>query len=210
YGFEICTLERYMLMHPPTKEAQLRVPSAWSCAHGIARWDIGCECTEGDSSWKGTLRQALTNLAQRGDALFEKHTRRNLRDPWAARDDYLSLRNGWQSPKSFWARHGRYGRQPLNKQVGRRVLLLLEAQYYQQYSFTSCGFFFEDLDRIEPRNNIAFARRAISLTWQALGVDLQRDFLNDLQATKSARTGVTGADLYRQLPVVEHKLLPPL
>ncbi|MBV8822306.1 MAG: DUF3536 domain-containing protein [Ktedonobacteraceae bacterium] len=210
YGFEVCTLERYMIMHPPTKEARLRVPSAWSCAHGIARWDIGCECTEGDSSWKSTLRQALTNLARRGDALFEKYTRRFLRDPWAARDDYLSLRNGWQSPKSFWARHGRYGRQPLNKQVGRRVLLLLEAQYYQQYSFTSCGFFFEDLDRIEPRNNIAFARRAISLTWQALGVDLQRDFLNDLQATKSSRTGVSGADLYRQLPVVEHKLLPPL
>jgi hypothetical protein len=210
YDFEVCTLERYMLMHPPTKEAQLHLPSAWSCAHGIARWHTGCECTEGESSWKGTLRQALTNLAQRGDTLFEQYTGKFLRNPWVARNNYLSLRNGWQSPKSFWARHGRWGRQPFNRQMGRRVLLLLEAQYYQQYSFTSCGFFFEDLDRIEPRNNIAFARRAISLTWQALGVDLQRDFLNDLQATKSWRTGVTGADLYRQLPVVEHTLLLPL
>jgi len=87
---------------------------------------------------------------------------------------------------------------------------LLEAQYYQQYSFTSCGFFFEDLDRIEPRNDIAFARRSISLTWQALGVDLQRDFLKDLQAAVSWRTQLTGADLYYQLPVLHRDQLPPL
>jgi len=37
YGFEVCTLERYMHMYPPTKEVSLRVPSAWSCGHGLAR-----------------------------------------------------------------------------------------------------------------------------------------------------------------------------
>jgi hypothetical protein len=87
---------------------------------------------------------------------------------------------------------------------------LLEAQYYHQYSFTSCGFFFEDLDRIEPRNNIAFARRAISLTWQALGVDLQRDFVNELHAAKSWRSKLSGANLYKSLPAVPQGLLPPL
>src|SRR5947209_12541170 len=50
YGFEVCTLERYLQMHPATQEVELRVPSAWSCGHGVARWDTGCECTEGDSS----------------------------------------------------------------------------------------------------------------------------------------------------------------
>ncbi len=48
YGFEVCTLERYMRMFPATREAELRLPSAWSCSHGIARWDAGCECTEGE------------------------------------------------------------------------------------------------------------------------------------------------------------------
>ncbi|HAG99343.1 MAG TPA: hypothetical protein DCL75_10925, partial [Ktedonobacter sp.] len=95
-------------------------------------------------------------------------------------------------------------------QLAERTRLLLEAQYYHQYSFTSCGFFFENLDRIEPRNDIAFARRAISLTWQALGIDLQRDFLCDLAQAKGWRTNVTGADLYRQLPIVQPALLPPL
>jgi hypothetical protein len=210
YGFEICTLERYMLMHPAIREVELRVPSAWSCGHGVARWSTGCDCTEGDSSWKPALRQALVHLSERGDQLFEQYAGETLSDPWAARNDYLGLRNGWETPESFWARHGRQGHAPSDERLVQRTKLLLEAQYYQQYSFTSCGFFFEDLDRIEPRNDIAFARRAISLIWQALGIDLQRDFVNDLKASKSWRTGVTGADLYRQLPVVKPGLLPPL
>jgi alpha-amylase/alpha-mannosidase (GH57 family) len=208
YGFEVCTLERYMLMYPATKEVELRVPSAWSCGHGVARWDGGCECTEGDSSWKAALRHALNNLADRGNQLFEQYAAETLQDPWAARNGYLALRNSWEPEEQFWQRYGKASQAPADERLRRRTLLLLEAQYYQQYSFTSCGFFFEDLDRIEPRNDIAFARRAISLTWQALGTDLQRDFLHDLAAAKSWRRKVNGADIYRQLPLVKKGLLP--
>lgn len=210
YGFEVCTLERYMLLHPATKEVKLHEPSAWSCGHGVARWDIGCECTEGDSSWKSALRHALNRLAERNNALFEQHVSTVFTDPFASRDDYLALRNGWESLTSFWTRHSKTHRLPNDMTEVERVKLLLESQYYQQYSFTSCGFFFEDLDRIEPRNNIAFARRAISLTWQALGIDLQRTFVQDLRKARSWRTGLTGTDLYQQLPVVKRGLLPRL
>lgn len=210
YGFEVCTLERYMLLHPASKEVELRVPSAWSCSHGVARWDSGCECTEGDSSWKGTLRSALQALAARNDALFEQYAGECLSEPWAARNAYLDLRNGWLSSADFWAQYGKDGGPPEQMQLAQRTLLLLEAQYYQQYSFTSCGFFFEKLDRIEPRNNIAFARRAISLVWEALGIDLQQDFLHDLAVVQDKRADATGADLYRQLPIVKKELLPKL
>lgn len=209
-GFEVCTLERYLQMHPATREVALHMPSAWSCAHGVARWDIGCECTEGDSIWKAGLRNALQHLSTRGDSLFERYVRETLSDPWAARDDYLLLRNGWMSQEDFWAKHGKEKRVPDEAPLVRRTRLLLEAQYYLQYSFTSCGWFFEDLDRIEPRNDIAYARRAISLTWLALGIDLQRDFLQDLAQARSWRTHLSGADLYKQLPVVFPDLLPPL
>jgi alpha-amylase/alpha-mannosidase (GH57 family) len=207
-GFEVCTLERYLQKHPATREVQLRLPSAWSCGHGVARWNAGCECTEGDSSWKGTLRQALVHLTERGNQLFERYVGRTLSDPWAARDDYLALRNGWEPAAQFWMRHG--NAQPIEAPLVRQTRLLLEAQYYQQYSFTSCGWFFEDLDRIEPRNDIAYARRAISLTWQALGIDLQQDFVHDLAQARSWRTHLSGADLYKQLPPVFPDLLPPL
>jgi alpha-amylase/alpha-mannosidase (GH57 family) len=209
-GFEVCTLERYMMLYPARKEVRLREPGAWSCGHGVERWNNGCPCTEGDSSWKGSLRRALTWLAERGDQLFEHYAGATLRDPWATRDDYLAFRNGWESAESFWGRHGKILRKPDDRILAERTMLLLEAQYYQQYSFTSCAFFFEDLDRIEPRNAIAFARRAISLYWQALGIDLQPDFVRDLQAARSWRISASGADFYRQLPPVPARLLPTL
>ena len=210
-GFEICSLERYLNLYPARKEVQLHVPSAWSCAHGVARWNFGCSCTEGDSSWKGSLRMALVCLAGRSNLLFEQSTRDTLKDPWAARNDYLALHNGWETLENFWSRHGKF---PLmdgeSLKRAEQTQQLLEAQYYLQYSFTSCGFFFEDLDRIEPRNDIAFARRAISLIWQALNIDLQHDFVRDLQSARSWRTHRSGADLYQDLPAVAADLLPPL
>ena len=45
---------------------------------------------------------------------------------------------------------------------------------------------------------------------QALGIDLQRDFLKDLQAAVSWRTHLSGADLYCQLPVLHRDQLPLL
>ncbi len=149
-------------------------------------------------------------LTEKGDQLFELYASEALIDLWAARDAYLPVRNGWETLESFWAQYGKHQQPPADPSLAQRTLLLLEAQYYQQCSFTSCGFFFEDLDRIEPRNNIAFARRAISLIWQALDIDLQPEFVNELQSAKSWRTSLTGADMYRQLPVVRSDQLPPL
>ena len=209
-GFDVMTLGRYIREHPATAEAHLRVPSAWSCSHGVARWSDGCSCTEGDASWKPALRRAFARLAERVDAIFERETASTLRDPWVAREAYLPFRNGLVSADDFWARHGVEGSRPRARMAEVRTVLLLEAEYYAQWMYTSCGFFFEDLDRIEPRNDIAFARRSISLVWQSTHENLQPDFLADLKAARSWRTGLTGAELYRQLPPVGHDMLPPL
>ena len=207
FGLEVCTLERYLRQYPATREVELCMPSSWSCSHGVARWSSGCACTEGERSWKPALRSALNSLAQRGDQLFEQYASEALTDPWAARDGYLPVRHGWQAKEAFWEQFGRNGEVP-SIEACLRTMQLLEAQFYQQQSFTSCGFFFGDLDRIEPRNNIGFARRAISLIWQALGIDLQESFLHDLQAARSGRTGLSGADLYLRLPGVPEGVLP--
>jgi alpha-amylase/alpha-mannosidase (GH57 family) len=208
-GFEITTLGRYLATHQPKREVKLQVPTSWSCSHGVARWSTGCACTEGDSSWKPTLRRALDNLGRRLDEVFEREAAKALPDPWAARNGYLSLYRGWISQREFWSQFGKNKGRLVNKSGKQRIESLLAAQYFGQSMFTSCGFFFEDLDRIEPRNDIAFARRAISLVWQTTGIDLEADFLRDLATTHSWRTGVSGADLYRQLPEVGADLLPP-
>lgn len=209
-GFEVTSLGRYLETHPPQRTVTLRMPSAWSCAHGVARWDTGCDCTEGDASWKHGLRTALNHLAVRLDTLYAERTATALTDPWVTRDAWLGVRNRWMSGREFWMRYGAKSRRPLRRVRGEALKQLLEAQYYAQAMFTSCGFFFEDLERIEPRNDIAFARRAISLAWQATHVDLQSEFLADLTKTRSWRSGRSGADLYRELPPVPEGALPPL
>jgi hypothetical protein len=211
YGFEVCSLERFLALHPATTEITITEPSSWSCWHGIDRWSVGCDCDTTTSfeqrAWKPALRQALQRLQESGNDLFEGHAGGVLRDPWAARDEYILLRNGWETPERFWSRHARHSRSDIWSI--HMAQDLLEAEYWLQASWTSCGFFFEDLDRIEPRNNIAFARRAISLIWLATGYDLQKDFVEDLQKAKSWRTGRTGVDLYYALPAVPSCLLPP-
>ncbi len=211
YGLETCSLEQYLETYPASAVAEIKEPSSWSCWHGVARWCGECECggtvLEEQRLWKRMLRQALLNLQQEGDALFETYAGYALIDPWAARDNYIALRSGWEVPERFWEQHGIPSRSDVEHIQATQNLL--EAQYYLQCSMTSCGFFFEDLDRIEPRNNIAFARRAISLLWLATGYDLQTDFLKDLLRARSWRTGRTGSDLYQSLPDVPQNLLPP-
>jgi predicted glycosyl hydrolase (DUF1957 family) len=107
YGFEVCSLERYLQHFPPTREIELHIPSSWSCSHGVSRWESGCGCTNGDSSWKKTLRAALNNLAERGNQLFEQFASKTLANPWAARDGYLPLRNGWISAEQFCTTFGK-------------------------------------------------------------------------------------------------------
>ena len=61
--------------------------------------------------------------------------------------------------------------------------------------FTSCGWFFEDFDRIEPRNNVAYAAQAVRLARQATGVDLEPQTARDLQRVVSQRMQLN-ADAY--------------
>lgn len=214
YGFDICTLERYLQAHPPTQEVQIHEPSSWSCVHGVERWHSGCSCdgthTDEQRQWKAPLRKALNHLASHCDQLFEQYAGETLSDPWRARNEYLALHHGWETPEHFWERHGKQGQAPRNIALVLRTVQLLEAQYFMQQSFTSCGFFFEDLARIEPGNDIAFARKTISLLWQATGIDLQREFLRELEQVQSWRVNVSSADLYRDLPAVPSTWLPPL
>ena len=59
--------------------------------------------------------------------------------------------------------------------------------------FTSCGWFFDDFDRIEPKNNVAYAAQAVRLARLATGVDLEPAVVADLQRVVSLRTA-TRAD----------------
>jgi alpha-amylase/alpha-mannosidase (GH57 family) len=196
HGYRMTTLGCYLRDHPPQHELEVVENTAWSCAHGLARWSVGCDCTPGDSRWKGALRRALDNLACDLDYAYLCHLRAWDVDPWPLRDAYIAVVLGEQDGPDFLAQHG-LGH--LDEEAAQQVLRLLEAQFYRQRMYASCTFFFEDLDRHEPHYAIANAIRALALTRGATGEDLSHSFRRDLRLAFSGRSGRTGEQIFDAL-----------
>ncbi len=195
-GYEVTFLARYLQQHPPTAEVEIVNGTSWSCGHGVARWAEGCTCTQGDSEWKRHLRVALDRLAQEMDALYQDEVERWGGDPWRLRNGYIQVMLGEIEGKAFLDQQAA---RKLSEEGEKRILTLLEAQYYRQAMYTSCGFFFEDLSRLEPRYIIAYAAKAIRLVKEATGVSLEEGFKRDLRLAVSWITDQTGEDIYEEV-----------
>ena len=195
-AYAITTLGRYLRAHPPTVEVELVENTAWSCAHNLGRWATGCPCTSGSNYWKGALRRALDNLSHDIDSLYVHLVRSSDLAPWSLRDGYIAVLLGQLDGPEFLAQHS-LGHLPQLKQ--QRLLQLLEAQIYRQRMFTSCAFFFEDLERVEPRYAIANAVRAIALVRYATATDLTDSFRRDLSIAQSGSTGRTGEQIMAEI-----------
>jgi hypothetical protein len=154
---------------------------------------VGCGCTGGDSRWKGALRRALDNLACDLDGTFAREAQHLGFEPWTLRDDYIAVVLGQVSGEGFLSGNG-LGH--LSSEQGARLLQLLEAQFHRQRMYTSCTFFFDDLDRNEPRYAIANGVRALALTRYATGEDMSAGFRSDLSVVRSTKTGLTAADVF--------------
>jgi alpha-amylase/alpha-mannosidase (GH57 family) len=192
-GYQLTTLGVYLRDHPPRAELEVLENTAWSCSHRLDRWSLGCGCTPGDSRWKGALRRAMDNLACDLDLALRCFTEKRDIDPWPLRDRYIAVVTGQMEGPDFLKAQG-LGHMPRIDQ--ERLLWLLEAQYYRQRMYASCAFFFDDLDRLEPRYAIANGIRALALTLYATGEDLSRSFRRDLSLAVSGKTGRTGADIF--------------
>ena len=196
YGYTLTTLGRYLHDHPPQAEIEIIENSSWSCAHGLDRWVVGCDCTPGDSRWKGALRRVLDNLACEIDHVYICEAQQLGFAPWKLRDGYIAVVLGQADSDTFLVGNG-FG--SLMSKEHQRLLWLLEAQFHRQRMYTSCAFFFEDLERYEPRYAIANAVRALALTLYATGHDLSHSFRRDLKVAASGRTGRTGAEIFDKI-----------
>jgi alpha-amylase/alpha-mannosidase (GH57 family) len=192
-AYRVLSLTDYLRRHPPTIEVGINEHTAWSCWHGLARWDAGCACTGGDASWKPALRSALDLLADEIDAIYLDETRRVIEQPWRLIDEAIDVLLERTDMRTLIAEHTR---RVLNLGHSQRIGHLANAHFHRQRMFTSCGWFFDDLDRFEPRYVIANAARAIQLCRQATGIDLGPVFRETLESVRSSLTGVTGAQIY--------------
>jgi len=196
HGYRLTTLGIYLHQNPPQAELEVIENSAWSCSHRLDRWVVGCGCTPGDGRWKGALRRALDNLACDLDQVYVCETQRLGLNPWPLRDDYIAVVLGQVSKSTFLSGNGL---SHLCQPEQDRLLVLLEAQFYRQRMYASCTFFFDDLDRHEPRYAIASGARALALTRHATGDDLSHSFRRDLGVAVSGRTGRTATDIFREI-----------
>jgi alpha-amylase/alpha-mannosidase (GH57 family) len=170
----------YLAGHPPEHVAELHEPSAWSCAHGVARWcdDCGCSTSARDGwnqRWRRPLRDALDELSGRLASAFERRGRPLFEDPWRARDAYIDvlLDRSTENVDAFLAQHAR---RTLDGAERVTALKLLEMQRHAMLMFTSCGWFFGELSGPEGVQILKYAARAIQL---AREVDPQLDDLDE-------------------------------
>ncbi|PWH20071.1 MAG: glycoside hydrolase [Anaerolineae bacterium] len=187
--------EKWLQDYAVRRTVHIRQRTSWSCHHGVARWSTGCACTPGDSSWKNALRSALNQIAAEIDQVYEDTASKLVEDVWEMRHNYLKVLLGQVSLEA-------YLRQMAGKSLSvsehQTLLQLLEAQFERHRMFASCGWFFEDFDRIEPRNAIAYAAHAVRLTELAGGVDLSAFAKQRLKKVVSPTSGLRGDQVFEQ------------
>jgi len=114
-------------------------------------------------------------------------------DPVEARDDYIKVELGlvdfakWLESRSV---------KKLDLQVYARIHSALSAQFAAQKMFTSCGWFFDDLTRIEPRNNIRYAAHAAYLMQNATGKEYTGEVVALLREAVDRSNQLTAADIF--------------
>lgn len=193
-GVEITYPGRWLQEHPAEKTVIVRDNSSWSCLHGVTRWMGDCACTPG-STWKGPLRRALNQLAAALDWLYVDSLRAMVPDPWELRNQYIHVRLGETSLRDLVVS---LAGKLLEEEAMIRLSLLLEAQFERQRMFSSCGWFFDEFDRIEPRNAVAYAAQAVWLAYQATGQNLTNQTLSAMKFVRSTRTGLQGDKVFLQ------------
>jgi hypothetical protein len=167
--------------------------NSWSCAHGIERWRSDCGCATGgepgwNQRWRTPLRHALDVLRDSAADIFERRGAEVLKDPWAARDAYVSVLNGAQTADDFLAQHAH----------GDRIaaLTLLESQRFAMAMYTSCGWFFNDLAGLETVQVLRYAARVIDHL-RDLGEDPGEEAFLDVLAQAQSNTGADGRQVWR-------------
>ncbi len=184
----------YLDNHPPLYEVAIFEASSWSCYHGIERWRSNCGCNSGmhlgwSQEWRAPLREALDWLRDRINPRYERLARLLLKDPWKARDSYITLMQD-RSQESLEQWMEQHALRPLSDEEHSYLLKLLELQRHAMLMYTSCGWFFDELSGIETVQIIQYAGRVMQLAADtlpgyAMSNYLEQGFLERLRLAKS-------------------------
>ena len=197
-GAQLTVYGEFLSFYPPEAEAKIIENSSWSCAHGIERWRSDCSCGDGTPGyhhkWRKPLRDSMNYLRDKLAEIYEGCG--IFDDVWEARNDYINviLDRSDENVSNFLKKHA--GRD-LSDDERTRALRFLEMQRNSLLMFTSCGWFFDEISRIEPVQIMRYAARAIELAGLLTGEDLEPSFLKLLaEAPSNVPELQDGAKIY--------------
>lgn len=186
---KITNYGEYLEKFPPTHEVEIIEKTSWSCMHGVDRWWSDCGDSSGahpkwNQAWRTPLRNAMDWLRDNMAVRYEEKARQYLKDPWAARDNYINviLDRSQDNVSKYLSQHAT---RELNDEEKIITLKLLELQRHAMLMYTSCGWFFDDLSGIETVQVIQYAGRVVQLAQELFGDDTEQRFLELLEKAKS-------------------------
>ncbi|MDL2259743.1 DUF3536 domain-containing protein [Deltaproteobacteria bacterium OttesenSCG-928-K17] len=207
-AIELTNYGHYLSLFPPVREARVIDNTSWSCAHGVERWRSDCGCNTGgghgawNQKWRKPLRDGLNLLRDKLASIFEQQGGAWLKDPWAARNDYIKLLIAhYDGPArdEFLKKHQS---RELEAAEITNVLSLLESQVMGLFMFTSCGWFFDEISGLEPVQNLRYALRAIDLAQKFTNDDLSAVLLNQLETiSPNDAEYSSGGEVWRRLVI---------
>jgi len=197
--FRLTNYASFLEKNPSKLHAQLHdgeesKGTSWSCVHGVSRWYKDCGChTGGDDSWnqkwRTPLRLAFDNLGKKIDVCLQAEVKRIFSDKLEAQrlvelfgpvisnlvtmDDFLNGIN-----EQF----------PFDQEERTNIASLLLGMQYRHFAYTSCGWFFNDLAGLEPKQNMVYALMAVDLYKRFCKEGtLLESLLGDLKLAKANR-----------------------
>jgi alpha-amylase/alpha-mannosidase (GH57 family) len=201
-GWTVTNYAHYLSIHQPTWEVVLKPVTAWSCSHGVDRWQDDCGCAGGGiwhQKWRRPLRDTLNWLRDQLNALYEEIGTKFFNDPWLVRDEYIKV-IGDRSYENVSQFLDQYQCRLLTPEEQIDAFRLLEMERHTLLMFTSCGWFFEEISRPEGVQILRYAAHALELAGEVAGVHLKDEFIRRLaQAPSNVETFGNGAEVYRQL-----------
>jgi hypothetical protein len=214
-GIKMVNYATYLAKNPPKREVKIKNAfgegTAWSCAHGTGRWSRDCGCNTGalpqwNQKWRSPLRRALQILQSEIDFIYHQEMSAFFENPDKIRDMYEPFIDDQSNVKKFIEKNAKKNVNISDDRISR-ILMLLEAQKFILFSFTSCAWFFNDISGIEPLQNLRYAFRAWQLTYpNAKNNSVLQEFLLILQQAKSNYPDIDGKKIVEKeiLPMADH------
>jgi alpha-amylase/alpha-mannosidase (GH57 family) len=186
---QLINYSKFLAENPPEHQVEIYENSSWSCVHGVERWRSDCGCNSGghpswNQGWRAPLREALDWLRDAVAGPFEKTAGKLLKDPSAARNDYIDiiLDRSEDSVHEFLSRHAK---SDLNHENRVNLFKLMELQRHAMLMYTSCGWFFDELSGIETVQVIQYAGRVVQLATELFDDSFRGPFLDLLERAES-------------------------